>query len=151
MKIFLGIFSLIKKVFYFWTKISLKYDRIIQQGHKETSTSFGASSIALSVIGSLLTIGFFYLGILCFHGLSGSGDEGFIQGVFLIILTFFGIIIFFSMSIVSYVSAALPAFVYAIYQLRLNKKAIGFIALILSIVLDIAAIVGVFLLLANLS
>ena len=120
------------KVFRFWTRVSSKFDRIKQDPQKcEKSVSFGVTSIILSIVGIAFTVGFAVLAYLCLAGMNTLA----------FFFAFLATIICALTSLACYVNLVLASIVYAIYQMRLNKKPIGKVALIISLLISIGTII----------
>lgn len=111
------IFEVIQTIF----KQSEKRNKIIDEGNKETSTHFALKSIIYSIVGALLII----LTVLLFKNGLNSNNPLFLIGL---------VIIAFALAISSLL-LFLISLITVINQLRLNRKAIGFIALALFFVL----------------
>lgn len=111
------IFEVIQTIF----KQSEKRNKIIDEGNKETSTHFALKSIIYSIVGALLII----LTIFLFKNGLNSNNPLFLIGL---------VIIAFALAISSLL-LFLISLITIINQLRLNRKAIGFIALALFFVL----------------
>ena len=122
----------------FWLTISNKYERLKGDPRKQNSVSLGVTSIFMSIFGVISAVGFAYLAILCF-----SVDD------LAIILTFlFGIVCALA-AVMCFFQLLVASLVYAAYQLRLNKRPIGIVALIISLVLMVVAVIGIILVIAN--
>ena len=125
--------------FTFWITISNKYDRLKNNPEKQNSVSLGVTSIFMSIFGVLSAVGFAYLAYLCF-----SVDD------LAIILTFiFGVICAIS-AVVCFFQMLVASIFYAAYQLRLNRRPIGIVALVISLLFLVAAVAGIIIVLAGL-
>lgn len=124
--------KVLSKIFMFWLGISNKYDVIKKDPQKrENSIRFGVTSLIMSIVGIALTVGFAVFAYYCFLGMetlaflfaliAGIACAGAAIGCFLHLV--------------------LASIVYAVYQLKLNKKAIGKIALVISLLISISTIV----------
>lgn len=123
----------------FWLTISEKYDRLKNDPDKQDSVLLGVTSLIMSVVGVLAAVGFAYLAYLCFTA----------EGLTIILTFLFGI--------ASVIAAALCFFqllvasvFYAAYQIKLNGRAIGKVALAISIIMIVAAIVGIIVVIVSL-
>ena len=123
----------------FWIKISNKYDRLNGDPAKQNSVSLGVSSILMSIFGIISAVGFAYLAYLCFTVVDLA-----------IIVTFIFGILFAISAVMCFFQLSVASMIYAAYQLRLNKRPIGIIALIISLILIVGSVVAIILILANL-
>ncbi len=134
-------FNLLKTIwnfFTFWIKIEGKYKKIRDdETKKATSVSLGVRSIIQSVICGALTI-------LALWGLSYC-VANFTSGGSFIILTIIGIIATAFIALSLFVQGLIGGLLYMIYQLKLNRKAVGFVALIIWILVIVAVVVFAFL------
>lgn len=126
-------------LFTFWIRISNKYDRLKEDPRKQNSVSLGVTSLLMSIFGLLTAVGFAYLAFLCF-----SVDD------LSILLTFiFGIMCAIA-AIACFFQMLVASIIYAAYQLKLNKRPIGIVALVISLVMLVASIVGIIVVIATL-
>ena len=121
----------------FWLTISNKYDKLKKDPDKQDSALLGVTSIIMSIFGVVVAVGFAYLAYLAFS----------VDGLAIIITFIFGfgaaavaVVGFFQMSVAS--------IFYAAYQMKLNKRAIGKVALAISLIMLIAAVVGIIIVVA---
>ena len=129
------------KIFDFWTKIQFNYDIIKKDEEKrKKSVRFGVTSIILCIIGCALTVGS-AIGFYCC--LIKLFDEYFL-------FKFVGMMFCFSLTIIAFVRLVLGSLFYAIYQVRLNKRAVGWIAFIVFILCVALSVVGVIMVLNSL-
>lgn len=116
----------------FWITVSSKYDRLKTDPQKrEKSVSLGVTSLIMSVVGIALTVGFAYLAILC---LSGMETLAFFFALIAVIACV-------AAAVGCFVELVLASIVYAVYQMKLNKKPIGLAALIISVAITVATVV----------
>ena len=102
--------------FMYFSNLSLWYNRIANDPEKrEKSTYFGVRSIISSLVGAIIII-------LCAFGISAlMNNENVLTIVFIVLLAVAMISVLFE--------CTLRGLVTMIYQLRLNKRPIGWIAL----------------------
>lgn len=118
----------------FWSRVARKYDYLKKDPEKsEKSVSLGITSLILSILGIALTVGFAVLAFICFSNLD--------SGAF--ILPLVGAIFSTFAAIGCFVDLVLASIVYAVYQMKLNKKPIGKAALVISLLITVATIVVV--------
>lgn len=125
-----------------WVKKSNKANRIINSEKRETSISFGVGTIFISIF-------LFLFGVLFAIGLSGITNNSFNDKYIVDILNNFVIysgniliaILFAIVGglcvIVLFINGILNIF----YQLKINKKAIGYVGLVLFIISVIATVI----------
>ena len=124
--------------FTFWITVGNKYDRLKNNPEKQNSVRLGVTSIFMSIFGVLSAVGFAYLAYLCF-----SVDE------LAIILTFiFGLMSAIA-AIACFFQLLVASIFYATYQMKLNRRPIGLVALIISLLLLVAAVVGIIIVLVG--
>lgn len=121
----------------FWLTISDKYDKLKRDPDKQNSALLGVTSIIMSIFGVVVAVGFAYIAYLAFS----------VDGLAIILTFIFGfaaaviaVVGFFQMSVAS--------IFYAAYQMKLNKRAIGKVALAISLILLVAAIIGIIIVVA---
>ena len=142
------------KVFLFWITVRDKYERIKEDPEEsKVNVSLGVRSLVLSLVGIALTIGFVLLAISCFGGMSGgmdgvSGAAGVAAGALGAIFILIGAFVCGILALVCFVTMVLASIVYAIYQLKLNKRPIGIIALIVSLLISLGGVAAVLLILS---
>lgn len=105
-----------KLIMYFST-LSMWYNRIISDPEKrEKSVYFGVQSIITSIVGAVMVI-------LCAFGVSAllKSDSGIVAMVFIVLLALLMVVGLFEFT--------LRGLVAMIYQLRVNKRPIGWVAL----------------------
>ena len=114
----------------FWVKVSNEYDRIKNGPKAQTSVKLGVDSLIMSISGILSSVGFAVLAYYCFNV---DGLEG--------LLTFiFGIICALA-AVAFFIRLVLASIVYAIYQMRLNKRPVGIVSLIVSVLMVIGTVI----------
>ena len=119
--------------FLFWISVSRKYDVLKENPvQRKNSTRLGVTSLIMSIAGMICTVGFAFLTYLCFTGMDGAG----LAGIFILI----GGIICAAASLAFFVDLVLAGLVYAIYQMKLNRRPIGLVALIVSLVLILGTV-----------
>ena len=124
----------------FWLTIGEKYERLKNNPDKQDSAILGVTSIIMSVVGILAAVGFSYLAYLCFT-VDGLG----------IILTFiFGIASVLA-AFLCFFQLIVASIFYAVYQIKLNGRAIGKVALAVSLFMLVAAVIGVIIIVATVS
>ena len=141
----------IGRAIFFWWGIRNKYDKINEDAEwREKSVRMGVESILRSIFGAIFTLLFVYLAYWLFSGGLFKGISGaealaamFIFPLFIIVIALvcgLGAFIFYFQFVVA-------SIIYARYQLKLNKKAVGYVALVLSILFTVGTVVvGVLLL-----
>ena len=119
----------------FWLTIGEKYDRLKKNPDKQDSVILGVTSIIMSITGVVAAIGFSYLAYLAFT----------VEGLAIILTFIFGLAAAIA-AITCFFQLVVAGIFYAVYQMKLNRRVIGKIALALSLILLIATIVGIILL-----
>ena len=115
----------------FWITVSNKYDRLKSDPQKrEKSVSLGVTGLIMSIAGIALTVGFAFLAYLCLPGLDTVA----------FLLALVGVIACVAAAIGCFAELVLASIVYAVYQMKLNKKPIGPAALIVSLIITVATI-----------
>ena len=128
------------KLFMFWVTVSNEYDRI-KDGHKaQTSVKLGVESLIMSIFGIFATVGFAVLAYFCF-----SVDD------LALLLTFILGIICAAAALAFFIRLVLASIVYAAYQMKLNRRPIGIVALVISILISVATVVAVIVALSSLN
>lgn len=130
----MGLLKLILSFFTFWINIRAKYDRIKNnEERREKSVRMGVRSIIQTVLCSVIAVLAFYGAVVCLK-YTASVNLGMIlsliAGIFCILAT-----------LVSLIQGVLGGMLYMIYQLRLNRRPIGWVALAIWLLLVIAIIV----------
>ena len=125
--------------FMFWLTVSNKYDRLKSSPDRQNSVSLGLTGIIMSIVGVLTAVGLAYLALLCFKAENLTVLIAFPVGI---LCALSAVVCFFQLLVAS--------IFYASYQLRLNKRPIGIIALVISLLLLIGAIVGIIVVLTSL-
>lgn len=118
--------------FLFWLRASAKYELLKNDPTKQDSAIMGVESIIMSVVGVLAAVGFAWLAYLAFT----------VDGLAIILTFIFGLAAAIA-AIASFFQLSISSLFYAIYQMRLNKRAIGKVALAISLTLILLAIVAV--------
>ena len=116
----------------FWLAIGNKYERLKNDPERQDSVLLGVSSLIMSVVGVLSAVGFAYLAFLCFSA----------EGLTIILTFIFGIVLVLAAAACFFQLLVASVF-YAAYQLKLNKRPIGIIALVVSLLMIVAAFVGI--------
>jgi len=112
---------------FFWLGMRVRYDRIAQDAdRKEKSSFFGVQSILCSLFGMAAVI-------LCAFGIRACMQ----QDSALLILFIALLVIVMLVALVQCTSRALVA---TIYQMKLNKKPIGWVSLVLWIIALVAMV-----------
>ena len=138
-----GLFGLIGDFIFFWVRAFTKYQRIKENEEKRaTSVKLGVRSIVQSIIAAAALVLCAFGMKLCLNNLSSSTAT-------LPVFTVIGLVLFIGIAIVSLIQGMLGAMMYWIYQLKLNKKPIGYAAMAVWIVCLIAAIAVSILILAS--
>lgn len=128
------------KIFMFWLSISNEYDNIKKDPIKsENCIRLGVKSLIFSIVGIALTVGFAVLAYYCFLG---------IETLAFLFALIAGIACA-AASIGCFFRLVLASIVYAVYQLKLNKKSIGKISLVISLLITIGTIIIVIIALAK--
>ena len=116
-------------LFFFWIRVSNKYDRLKNDPAKQNSASLGITSIIMSIFGVITSIGLAYFAYLC---LSVDNLAIVISFIFGFAAAIGAILCFFQLLVAS--------LFYAIYQMKLNNRVIGKVALSISLIMLAAAI-----------
>lgn len=133
--------------FTFWVKASRKYRRLEEnESKRETSSSLGVRAIVQSVVCGALTVlallGLYY----CTKNFVSIGSDG---GIYPII-TVIGMIATAFIALAFFVQGVGGALVYMIYQFKLNKKPVRWVALAVWLLVIVAIIVFAALTFSNL-
>ena len=123
----------------FWTTIGDKYDKLKKDPDKQNSVLLGVSSIIMSIFGVLSAVGFGYLAYLAFT----------VDGLAIILTFIFGIGAA-AIAVLCFFQLLVASVFYAVYQIKLNGRAIGKVALAISIIMIVAAIAGIIIVIASL-
>ncbi len=128
------------KVLNFWANLRFRYDTIAKDPErKEKSIYFGVRSIISSIF-SAIVIALSVWGIFaCSNAMNADSLNAIVAWVFIVLLA----VITFTALCNGFVSALIST----VYQLRLNKKPIGWVALAILIVSFVGAIIAALLLL----
>ena len=122
----------------FWSQVSNQYARLTANEEKRArSVRLGVTAMILAVISAALVVGSVW-GLGTAMGLISDSP---IVGIVVLLLCIGVAITFLTRGMIN-------ALLYAIYQLRLNKKAIGWVALVVWFISLAAAIGGSLLLLS---
>ena len=125
------------ELFMFWIRISNRYDRLKNSPKAETSVKFGVTSLLLSILGIFFTVGSAALAYTCFS----------VDGLEAVVAVIGGVICILA-AIMFFVQMVLASIVYAAYQMRLNKRPIGIVALIVSLFIIIATVASIVIFIA---
>ena len=119
--------------FLFWLSVSRKYDVLKENPvQRQNSVRLGVTSLIMSIVGMIATVAFAFFTYWCFTSIEGSGLLFFfvlLGGIFCAIIT-----------LTLFVDLVLASLVYAIYQLKLNRRPIGIVALVISLILILGTI-----------
>lgn len=130
------------KIFMFWVRTSNEYDRIKSDPEKRAkSVSMGVQSLILSILGTVLTVASAVGAFACFS----SGTDS-LSGL---LLLFLGIILALA-ALSIFIEMVLASIVYAVYQMKLNKRAIGVVALVINLLLIVIAAILIVIFLTKL-
>ena len=147
-------FKALGRLIFFWMGVRYKYDRINEDPQwKESSVRMGVESILRSIFGAVFTLLFVFCSLWLFTGgvlKSMSGAEA-LAAVIIYPLIFVVAIGCALGALMFYLRLSVAGILYARYQLKLNKKPIGYVALVLSILLSIGTIAAGVLLLGSFS
>ncbi len=134
-----------RDIFRFWTAASSRYNRLKSNPEKQSaSVSLGVRSIVSAFLGMALTGLSIWAMSLCYTNLNGA------SGVEFPIISVIGLAFFAILGLTLFVTCTLKGLVYFIYQLRLNKRAIGWIAALVWVVCLAALIIFTILIFAKL-
>lgn len=129
-------------ILFFWVDAYFKYASIRDSDRRETSTVMGVHSIAQVLSGLIVSL-LAVCGLLAsINALDGDG--------FIVIFAAFGVFICAVAAVAAILGGLLRGLMYWIFQLKLNKRPIGKVAMVLWILSLIAAIAGSVLLVINL-
>ncbi len=107
----------------FWEKADRKYNKIkADEAQKETSVSLGVRGIIQAVLSAVVVALFVFGGVFC-----ATKIEFELAGL----LYLLGTIIAFLCGLAILVQGLVGALIFIIYQMKLNKRTIGWIALII--------------------
>lgn len=128
------------KMFTFWVNLKVRYETIAKDPErKEKSVYFGVRSIISSIF-SAIVIALSIWGIFaCFNALNTDSFNMILAWIFIVLLAVIALTALFNGFVAALIST--------MYQLRLNKKPIGWVALAILIVAFVGAIIAALLLL----
>ncbi|MCH5158448.1 MAG: hypothetical protein J1F33_04525 [Clostridiales bacterium] len=127
----------------FWTSISNQYERIKSDPVRhERSVSMGVRSIIQTVLCAVLAAASFYGGIFVATYFIGAVYE-----VITLVFWIAGLVAMFLVSAMSVIMGIFGGLLYLIYQFKLNKRAIRWVALAVWIIAVVAAVAAVIFLL----
>lgn len=113
----------------FWLSIGEKYADLKNDPEKrDTSVRMGTTSLILSIVGAIVTYGLAFVTYLCF---SAGGVGKIIGGIFAALV-----------AVACFIYMLIASIVYAAFQVRLNKKPVGKVALSFSLILTVAPIIA---------
>lgn len=123
----MGFLKAVGKFFAFWTKASNRYVRLKDdEGQRETSQTLGVRSIVRTLTGVVLFVALVWLLVACIGNFrsvqSGSGGS-------LPILSIIGIVFGAVGALAAFVQGVLGGLIYLIYQFKLNRRPVRWIAL----------------------
>ncbi len=128
------------KFFAFWSHIQTQYSKIKADEEKAKSSSkLGTTAIILSVISAIIVVGAAFGTLKLFDYMNNSS---FIIGLI-------GLLVCIAALLIAFVQGVLGSLFYSIYQMKLNKKPIGWISLVVWFACVILAVVGVLLVLGT--
>ena len=122
----------------FWLTVSTRYERIRNDPTRRNGIALGVTSLLMSIFGIISAVGFAYLAFLCFT----------VEGLSILVTFILGIVCALA-AIMCFFQLLIAGLMYAAYQLRLNRRPIGIVALIVSLVLIVGAVVAIILVIAN--
>lgn len=123
----------------FWLSIGDKYDQLKKDPDKQDSALLGVTSIIMSIFGVITAVGFGYLAYLAFT----------VDGLAIILTFIFGLGAA-AVAVLGFFQLSVASIFYAAYQIKLNGRAIGKVALAISIIMIVAAIVGIIIVIVSL-
>lgn len=107
---------------------------------KQKVTRLGVQSLILAIVGTVLVLLCVYFGTVCAQNVTseqvGDGTYNFP------IMSFVGAIILYCFALAIFLSLNLSSISFASYQMKVNKKAIGKVALAVSLVCGIGLIIA---------
>ena len=113
----------LENIIRFWEKADRKYNKIkADEAQKETSVSLGVRGIIQAVLSAVVVALFVFGGVFC-----ATKIEFELAGL----LYLLGTIIAFLCGLAILVQGLVGALIFIIYQMKLNKRTIGWIALII--------------------
>lgn len=127
--------NFISQLIKIFIKDSEKFNIIKNSGKSEKSIYFAIVGILSSVLGIAVSLALILCGVFLIESMNGSGN---------ILVAIFGIIAGAAVALsggLGLIMCSIRGMIVAIYQLKLNRKPIGVIALILNIVIMIAIII----------
>lgn len=115
--------SWIGNILHFWDKADRKYNKLkADEESRETSVSLGIRGIIQAILSAAFVVLFVFGGVFC-----ATKIEFELAGLLFLL----GTVIAFLCGLAVLVQGFFGALFYVIYQLKLNKRAIGWIALII--------------------
>ncbi len=136
------IFELLYKFFIFWTNIISKYERLkCNEATRNKSVALGVQSIIQSVLCGIFTV-LSLLGLVwCINNFTGGG--------LMPIFTLIGAVAAAAAAIGFFVWGVIGGLVYMIYQFKLNKRAVRWVALVVWIAVIVAIVVFTVIIIKN--
>lgn len=134
------ILKMIGKFFTFWNSISLKYDKLKNNEEKrEKSVNLGVQSIVQTILFGILAFLAAWGFCICFKNFVSPDSVNSWWPVFSIL----GFIVCGPVALVSFVEGMIGGLLYMIYQFKLNKRAIRWVALAVWIFVFVAVVVAI--------
>ncbi len=107
----------------FWSKADRKYNKLkADEEKRENSVSLGVRGIIQAILSAAFVVLFVFGGVFCF-----SKTEFELAGLLLIL----GGVLSLLCGLAVLVQGVIGALIYVIYQMKLNKRAVGWISLVI--------------------
>lgn len=130
----------------FWINLSTKYDTIKKDPEKKKKSIYFAVRTILTSLFSAIVVVLSIWGIIaCFNNLSSESLSSMMLSIFMWIF----IVILILVALTGFINGFIASALCVSYQLRLNKKPIGWVALAILIIAFVTAIVVSYLLIAK--
>lgn len=138
------ILELFFRFLFFWTPIARKYEMLKNdEERRPKSVTMGVRSIIQSVLCGIFTV-LALIGLsFCIQNFTGNGQMP--------IFTIIGGVAAVVAAVALFINGVIGGLIYMVYQFKLNKRAIRWIALAVWLVVIVAVIVFAVILLGNLS
>ena len=131
-------------IFLFWRAVGRDYEDMKNDPEKQPkSVRLGVGSLIMSIVGAALTLLFVFLALKCLSGSAFkdlTGGEALAAALVLPLFIIIGAILCIAFAAGCYLRLVVGSLLYAVYQRRLNKRAIGTVALVVGILLCIATV-----------
>lgn len=135
----------IGRFFAFWTRATRRYDKLKNDERlRESSADLGVRAIVRSLICGALFCGFIWLAALCVKDFQSvqAGNGG-------TLLSILGIVVGLLGAFFTFVQGAIGGLIYLVYQFKLNRKPVRWVALAVWLIVVVGTVVFAVLMLTG--